>query len=118
MSYQITLPQQLEHLTFLIPPDSALPVVEGQSEQDERGLIAWYTRDQLREAVWAGLAIKTGQYEKRLEDGEAMAIEARQYGDSAEAARLEEHWVKLLARFTELLDAQVGLGNVGIVQEG
>ena len=116
MSYQITLPQQLEHLTFLIGPDSTLPIVEGQSEQDERGLIAWYTRDQLREAVRAGLIIKTGKYEKRLEDGEAMAIEARQRGDDVEAARLEAHWVELLARLTELLDAQAGLG-VEIIQE-
>jgi hypothetical protein len=118
MSYQITLPHQLEHLTFLIPPDSALPIIEGQSEQDERGLIAWYTRDQLREAVWAGLAIQSGQCEKRLEDGEVMVIEARQRDDGAEAARLEGHWVELLAWLTELLDAQAGLGGVETVQEG
>jgi len=118
MSYQITLPQQLEHLTFLIGPDSTLPIIEGQTEQDERGLIALYTRDQLREVVWAGLAIQSGQYEKRLEDGEAMVIEARQRGDSAEVAQLEEYWIELLARLTELLDAQAGLGDVGIVKEG
>jgi len=117
MSYQITLPQQLEHLTFLIGPDSMLPIIEGQSEQDERGLIAWYTHDQLRKAVWAGLAILSGQCEQRLEDGEAMVIEARRRGDGAEVARLEEYWVALLARLTELLDAQAGLGDVGIVTE-
>lgn len=118
MSYRITLPQQLEHLTFLIGPDSTLPIVEGQSEQDERGLIAWYTRDQLREVAWVGLAIKAGQHEKRLEDGEAIIIEARQRGDSAEVARLESHWVELLRQLTGLLDAQVGLGDVGTVKEG
>ena len=117
MSYQISLPQQLEHLTFLIGPDSVLPVVEGQTEQGERGTIAWYTSDQLRQAVWAGLTIQSGQYEERLEDGEAMVIEARQRGDSAEVARLEEYWIELLARLTELLDAQVAIGDAGTVKE-
>ena len=117
MKYQITLPRQLEHLTFLIGPDSTLPIIEGQSEQDKRGLIAWYTRDQLREAAWAGLAIKAGQYEKRLENGEAMVTEASLRGDDAEAARLEEHWVGMLAQLTALLDAQAGLGG-GVIQEG
>lgn len=111
MSYQVSLPQQLERLTFLVSPASTLPVIDGQAEQDERGTIAWYTRDQLHEAVWAGLAIKAGQYEKRLADGEAMAIEARQRGDDVAAAWLEKHWVELLRQLTELLDAQAAIGD-------
>jgi len=112
--HQIMLPDQLQHgdeviyITLMIPPESTLPAVDEQWEKHEDGMVkASYTRAQLREAVWAGLAIKVGQVEDRLDQGETLIAQARQRGDDAEAERLEQHWLALLGQIASLLDAQV-----------
>jgi len=114
MDYQIGLPDQLQHggeeiyVILMIPPESTLPAVDEQWEKHEDGMVeASYTRAQLREAVWAGLAIKIGQVEERLNQGERLIAEARKRGDDAEAGRLEQHWLALLGQITSLLNAQV-----------
>ena len=116
MGYQVELPDQLKqqdgevYVTLLIPQESTLPVanVDEQWETLADGMVrASYTRAQVREAVWAGLAIKIGQVEERLNQGERLIAEAQQHGDHAETERLEQHWLALLGQITSLLDAQV-----------
>ena len=112
-AYQVTLPDQLQnaarrYVTLVIPPDSPLPAIDGQwCQRDDDVIEAWYTRQQLREAVCNGLAIKIGQITDRLDHGEILIAEAKQRGDVAEAERLERYWVSLLEQITRLLGAQV-----------
>ena len=108
--YETTLPHQLERITLLIPPDSALPIVVGQSERVQGGIEAWYTREQLHDAVWTALAIEIGNLEQRLERGSALIAQARQSEDAARLTRMERHWIVLLERYTALLDALAEIG--------
>jgi hypothetical protein len=109
----IELPDQLKedgkqiYVTLLLPEDSPMPTIDGQWKRREDGNIeASYTRYQLRQAVWAGLVIKIGQVEDRLERGEQMIREAQEAGERERAEELGRHYAALLEEIARLLDAE------------
>jgi len=113
MTDYVELPDQLSddgdeiYVTLLVPEDSLLPTIRGQWQRLDDGRIeAQYTRPQLIDAVQAGLAIRLGQLQERLDHGEQLIAAAQASGDQPQAEQLAEHYAGLLQQIARLLDAQ------------
>jgi hypothetical protein len=115
----IDLPDQLKdteqadtiYVTLRLPEDPDLPTVDGQWQRQDGHIIAQYTRSQLAEAVWAGLALKIKRVEGRLEEGERLIREAQASGNQQRAEELAAHYRALLAQMARLCESSASLSE-------